>query len=167
MAAAAMAAGAGIQAVGAIQQGNSNASVASYNAQIANQNAGIVEAQGIEQERRSRVQSAKAIGGEQAAYGASGVSSDGSAMDVIRNSAANAELNALTIKNNADIKVTALQNEEALDYYRASNDRTSGYLNAASSLVGGSGKVASMSGNSNNNDDNASDVLGEGEAEDA
>lgn len=146
MAQAAAAAGAGLNAVGAIQQGNSNANVASYNAAIANQNAAIVQAQGAEQERLSRIQSGKAIGGEQASYGASGVTGDGSAMDVIRNSAANAELNALTIKNNSDIKATALKNEAALDYYRASNDQVAGYMNAASDLIGGTGKVMSMSG---------------------
>lgn len=145
MAAAAMAGGAAIGAVGSIGQGNANGNVADYNAQIANQNAATVEAQGAEQERRSLVNSNKVLGQEGAAYGASGVGSTGSAMDVMRNSAANGELNALTIKNQADVKATAYANEAALDQFRGSNDRTAGYLNAAAGLLGAGGKIASLS----------------------
>lgn len=148
MAEAALAAGKGLSAVGDIRQGNANANVSEYNAAVADQNAGIVLAQGAEQERRARIQASRAIGGEQAAYGASGVTSEGSATDVLRNSAANAELNALTIRNSADIKATALKNEAALDHYRASNDRVAGYMNAASDLIGGGSKMAMMSGGS-------------------
>lgn len=144
--AALMAAGPALNVAGAIHQGNSNAAISEYNAQMANRNAGIVQQQGAEQERRSRVQAGKQIGGMVSAYGASGVSSDGSAADVIRNSAANAELNALTIRNNADIKATALRNEASLDYYRANNDRVAGYMNAVATMIPGVGKIASSQG---------------------
>lgn len=145
MAEAASVAGKALGAVGDIRQGNSNANLADYNAQVANQNAALILNQGAEQERRARLQASKVIGGMRAAYGASGVTADGSAADVIRSSAANAELNALTIRNGAQIKATALQNEASLDYYRASNDRVSGYLGASGDLIGGAGKAVAMS----------------------
>lgn len=144
MAAAVAFAGKGLAALGDLRQGNANANISEYNAQVANQNAGIVQAQGAEQERRARVQASKVMGGMSAAYGASGVGPTGSAMDVMRNSAANAELNALTIRNASDIKATALRNEAALDYYRAGNDRVAGYMNAASDLIAGGSKMSMM-----------------------
>lgn len=145
MAQAAMAAGSGLSAVGDIAQGNQNANISDYNAQIANQSAAQAEAQGAEQARRALVQGNKVIGSESAAYGASGVGNSGSAMDVLRSSAANNELNALTIKNGADVKATAYQNEAALDQYRASNDTVAGYMNAAGALLGGGAKMAMSS----------------------
>lgn len=158
-------AGKGLAAVGDIRQGNANANVADYNAQVANQNAQIVLQQGAEQERRSRVQASMAIGAERAAYGASGVTADGSAADVIRSSAANAELNALTIRNGSQIKATALRNEASLDYYRASNDRVAGYMNAAGDLIGAGSKMAMMSGGGSGGSGSASGDLGAADAE--
>lgn len=145
MAEAAMAAGTALSAVGPINQGNADAGVANYNADMADQNAQITTAQGEEQARRSLVQSRKMIGSEGAAYGASGVSG-GSAEWVMRNSAAQGELNALTIKNNAAIKSSAYSNEAALDRFRGTNAETAGYIKASAALLGGGGKMASSFG---------------------
>lgn len=158
-------AGKGLAAVGDIRQGNANENVADYNAQVANQNADLVQSQGAEQARLAQLQADRVIGGMRAAYGASGVTSDGSAADVIRNSAANAELQQLTIKNAADIKSTALRNEASLDYYRASNDRVAGYMNAASDIIGGGGKMAMMSGGGGNPTGYANGVDGSASAD--
>lgn len=148
MASVAMAAGTGLGMLGAVRQGNANANVAEYNASISEQNASIVEAQGAEQARRSLVNTHKLIGAQQAAYGASGVASDGSAMDVMRASAAQGELNALTLKNNAAIKANAYRNEANLDRYRGNNDKIAGYMNAASTGLMGGSKMSGMSGGS-------------------
>jgi hypothetical protein len=146
MAEASMVAGTGLSMYGSIMQGNANGNIADYNATVANQNADIAIAQGEEMARRSRLQTTKLIGAQSAAYGAAGVTSDGSAMDVMRASAQQGELNALTLKNNAAIKANAYRNEANLDRFRAGNDRTAGYINAASSLLGGGSKLMGMSG---------------------
>lgn len=160
MATAVMAAGTAMQAVGAIHQGNANAAISEYNANVANNSAAIVQQQGAEQERLARISASKQIGMMTASYGASGVTGDGSAEDVIRNSAANAELNALTLKSNTDIKATALKNEASLDYYRANNDRVSGYFNAFAGALGGGGKIAMMS-KTGGSSDSSSDLSSE------
>lgn len=143
MAQAAMAAGSAIQAVGAIRQGNANANMSEYNAQVADQNAALVQSQAAEAVRRQRIQSATQIGAMHAAYGASGVTADGSALDVLQSSAAKAELDALTIQNQGDIKATAYRNESSLDKYRAGNERIAGYFGGASALLSGGAQVAS------------------------
>ena len=149
MAEYASAAGTGLSMVGSISQGNSNANVADYNADVAGANASTVTQQGAEEARRSLVNTRKFEGQEGAAYGASGVSG-GSAQDVMRSTAAQGALNALTITNNAAIKATSYTNEANLDTYRAGNDQMAGYLGAASALTkglsGGGGGGGSSSG---------------------
>lgn len=137
--------GAPISAMGSLYQGNANASTSNYNATVAANNAITVEQQGAEAERRAQVQGSKTLGTMTAAYGASGVTG-GSAIDVMRSSAANSELNALTIKNQADIKATALDNEAALDHYRANNDQISGQMGAFTSFIAGANNMVSQSG---------------------
>lgn len=135
-----------LSASGAEFQGDANAGVAEYNSATAYQNASEVYAMGKEQARRSLIQSGKMIGAEGAAYGASGVTSDGSAQWVMRNSAAQGELNALTIMSNSTNKAIALNNEGALDQYRADNAQHAGDLGAFSALIGAGGSAASMAG---------------------
>lgn len=153
MAAAASLAGTGLQATGSIEQGNENASVANYNATIAQQNAGTVTAQGAEEARRSLINSNKVTGAAQANFGASGVAAGGSASDVLRSSAAQGELNALTIKNSAGIKATAYNNEAALDQYRAQNMAQAGQMKGASSILSYVGSLGSGGSSSSAADD--------------
>lgn len=136
------AAGSALGAVGSLNQANSNANIAIYNSENAINNANTTTEQGAEAARRSLVNSRKTMGQETAAYGASGVTGNGSAAWVLRNSAAQGELNALTITNAAAIKAQAFTNEANLDIYRAGNDKTSGYIGAASSLLKGASSLA-------------------------
>jgi hypothetical protein len=160
MAEAAAVAGPIIGAVGALRQGNSNASMGEYNAQIADQNAQTVVAQGAEQARRSLINSAKFMGHQEAGYAASGVSG-GSAEYVMRNTAAQGELNALTLKNNAAIKATAYRNEAALDRFRGDNARTAGYFGAASGLLRGAAAYKGGGGGGSSSEDDMIEGGGE------
>lgn len=155
---------------GPISQGYQDKGVADYNAQVADNDASVVQAQGDEEARRSLVNSRKMTGDAQAAYGASGVGNTGSAQWVLRNSAAQGELNALTIKNNASIKATALTNESALDRFRGQNELTAGYVKGASSLLSSigsfTGAAPSSGGNGNASSSEEEDVASESAAED-
>lgn len=136
-------AGSFLGAAGSIYQGQSNANVADYNASIADQNASIAESQGAEAARRSLVNSSKITGAAAAGYGASNVSGVSASL-VLQNSAAQGELNALTIQHSADLRANAYTNEAALDEYRAGNDRLSGYMGAAASIMNGAKSFTSM-----------------------
>ncbi len=135
--------GTGLAIEGDLYQGQSNANIANYNAQIADQDSALVQAQGAEDARRSLVNSRKMVSAGVASYGASGVSG-GSVHDVLRAGAAQGELDALTIKYNADVKSNAYANESALDRYRAQNYEKAGELNAVGAVLGGIGSVAKM-----------------------
>ncbi len=128
---------------GAYQEGQDNATVANYNADIATKNANIIQQQAQENERRSLVNSGKITASGEAAYGASGVSGV-SAQMVLRNSAAQGALNALTIQHDADIKSGALRDEATLDRMRANNSVRAGDFGVASSVIGGIGDAVDL-----------------------
>lgn len=128
-----------ISAFGQIQGGNSKGAMADYNAQVANQNAAQVTQQANKNAQISLVNSSKVIGQGQASYGAAGVTSTGSAMDVLQQSARNAQLDALNIQYGGAVKAQSYDNEAALDQYRGNNDRLSGYLSATGSLLNSGG----------------------------
>ena len=98
---------------------DAQAQASAYNAALAQQNAALTYQQAAEAERRYRVQARKDLGEIRARYGASGVTLDGSAMDVLMESARNAELNALTIRHEGDVKALAFTNEAALHKFTA------------------------------------------------
>lgn len=136
-------AGAAVAANGSIEQARANAEIAKYNATVADQNADQVTAMGAENARRSLVNSSKMVAAGKAAYGAAGVSG-GSVQDVLRAGAAKGELDALTIKYNAEVKANAYRNEANLDRYKAENQFVSGGSNAAGDILKGVGAAVSF-----------------------
>lgn len=119
-----------MNAIGAIHSGNSEAAAGEYNAQMAERNAALSRQQAAIEEQRTRTLAAKQIGNMRAGYGASGVAMDGSAIDVLSESAANAELDALTVRHGGEMRAQGFQNEALLDRYRAKNSKLGGYLGA-------------------------------------
>ena len=132
-----MAAGAVMSAVGAIQQGKAAKNAANYNAAIATNDARIAELQAQAEESRHRRMARKAIGGIRAAYGASGVTLEGTPTDVLYESVANAESDALNIRYGGLLRSQGFMNTAQLDRMQGKNAQTAGYMNAASSLLSG------------------------------
>ena len=135
-------AGGMVSAGGNLYQGNAKGNLDDYNARIANNNANIVETQAQEAARRSLVKSSMVIGAGRAGYGASGVTADGSALDVLGASAANAALDAITIRNQGDIRATAYRNQATLDTFAGNNARVAGQISAVGSLLGAGSSMA-------------------------
>ncbi len=131
-----------MSAVGAIRSASAKASADNYNGQIAEQNAAIATSQGEAAAQAQQRDAERQIGRGVAAYGASGVDvGSGSPTDVLADSARSAMLDNLTIRYNAQLRGTAYKDQANLYRSEASNDTTSGYLNAASSVVGALGKM--------------------------
>lgn len=141
-AAAIIAAGAITQGVGAIRESRGEAQAAEFNADVAGQNAILARQQAAEEERRVRIQSRKSLGEARAGYGASGVTLEGSPLDVLEESAANAELDALTVRHQGRVKEASFRSQESLYRAQAKSARVGGYLSAASALLSGGGKIA-------------------------
>lgn len=125
---------------GAYQEGEAKGEAHDYNAQVARENAQLALEQGAEEERRVRVQGRKVVGEMRASYGASGVSStSGSAVDALADSAAMAEMDALTVRRNAEIKSYQFNQQAGMEDRAARASRTGGKISAASTLLGGIG----------------------------
>lgn len=134
MAQAAMIAGGAAQVVGQLRQGQMNAQMADYNSAVATQNQAAVEAQARENSRRSLIQNNKVLGSQRAGFAASGVSG-GSVFDVLEDTAVKGELDSITIKNQAEMKIGSLESEKTLDKYRAKNELLGSYFSAAGALA--------------------------------
>lgn len=115
-------------------QAQVNSQISNYNAQVADQNAAQVIQMGEENARRSLIASSKVIASGRAAYGAAGVSG-GSMQDVLRAGAAQGEMDALTIKYNAEVKANAFRNQANLDRYKAQNQTVAGEYNSAGDII--------------------------------
>lgn len=151
-------AGAGIGALGAIQQGkaakasaNYNAEVATNNANIAKQNASFAAQEGTANTEAASMQSRAKLGAIVANQGASGVDvNSGSSVDVRSSAADLGELNALTVRSNAARQVYGYQTEgenyqaqAGLDTAQAANAMPAAVVGAGSSLLGGVGSASS------------------------
>jgi hypothetical protein len=142
-----------MQAIGAIQSANAQAAsyrsqkaASDYNAAVLDQNAGIERSQANAREEAQRREARQILGSQRAAFAQSGTGLSGSAADVMAQSARDAELDALTLRYEGDMRARGLMAEAEGERYQgrvaemnASNAKTSGYLNAAGSILGGVG----------------------------
>lgn len=131
-----------VDAGSSVYAGNAAGAAADYNAQMARNNAQEARNQAAEEERRSRVQSRQVIGSQRAAAGASGVQLEGSALDSIEESAANGELDALTIRHGGQAKAANYESEAQLENYKGKQARIGGYVGGASALLKSGSKIA-------------------------
>lgn len=123
-----------IQAYGMNREGEAQARASEFNAQVAEQNAEQAILQAAQEERRIRVLGKKEIGAMQAAYGASGIEG-GSSLDVLAESIANLELDAMNIKYAGQTKAVNFRNEARYERYRGKEARTGAQLGAAATLL--------------------------------
>lgn len=130
-----------VSAVGAITGAISQSRAAKFNAQLAERNAVIAGQQTQAELAMQRRHAAKAIGGMRAAYGASGVAMEGSPLDVLEDSVAQAELERQNIGYQGVLRAQGYQVDASLSRAGARNAAAGGYMNAASSLLSGGAQI--------------------------
>lgn len=138
----AMGAGAGISAAGAYQQGKYQNEVARSNAQTQQAMANDAIARGEIAEQNHRRQVAQVQGDQRAAMGANNVDmTSGSMSGILQDTAQMGELEALTIRSNAQRE--AYGHNVAATNYRAEGNmaKTAGMYNAAGTLLSTAGSV--------------------------
>lgn len=137
-------AGTAMSVIGALNQGQQAKSAANYNAAVANNNAIAsrqqAEANAAAQQRKARLQ----LGSMRAGYGASGITMEGSAMDVLEQSAATAELDRQNILYGGELKAGGYQSTAGLELMRGEHAETASYFNAGSALLSGMGKMGAF-----------------------
>lgn len=139
----------GFKVMGTLQSARASENAANYNAALARNSAEAARQQTEAEGYRQRIVASKALGGIRAAAGASGITMEGSPLDVLGESAATAELDSLNIKYKGALRVQGYESTAALDTARASNVRTTGYLAAAGTLLEGGADVMKKRGGLN------------------
>lgn len=151
-------AGAMAGAAGQRQAAEAKAQEMEYQAQVDENNRKVAEwkaadarARGAKEEAALRVKVAALKGRQRSALAASGVEvGSGSALDILGDTAALGELDALTIRSNAEreeyeqkVVASNLSANAGLKRMGANNARIAGKMNARTSLLQGAGSVAS------------------------
>jgi len=111
--------GLGVQVFGGAQENKDIRRATELRANQATENARLTREKTVELERRLRINNVKDLGSIRAAAGASGVRG-GSAFDILAESAANAELNALTLRHAGEL--TAIGFERDVEIIRAGGE---------------------------------------------
>lgn len=131
-----------VSAYGAVRAGQAQAAASKFNAQVATQNAQVAQQQADAEAQEKRREKLRRLGSMQAAYGAAGVTSDsGSVLDVLGDSIRQGTLDELTAKYNGQLRAAGYTNTASLDNFQGSNALTSGYLDAAGTMLNGSAKA--------------------------
>lgn len=107
------------------------------NAGYADQAAGSALQRGAALEGRVRLEAGRSRGQQIAARVASGVGLSGSPADVLASSEENAELDALTVRNNAALDAWGYRTKASQFRYGAANERAAGASAVAGTILGG------------------------------
>jgi hypothetical protein len=138
-----MAVSGGIQAVGAIQQARAQQQAANYNKAVSERNANIARQQTEADVISLRKKQYQQFGALRAAVAASGVTIEGSPLDLLESSVIEAELDIQRLEYSGELKAAGYEGDADLYSMQAKNAKTAGYFNAASSLLMGAGDMYS------------------------
>lgn len=140
--AALTAVGTGFSVFSALSQGAAASSSAKYNAALYERNAQIAQQNTAFQEDRQRRLAAQRAGANRAAIGASGITTEGSALDILESNAAQEELDALMIRWNGANAADGARANANLQRAQGDNARTGSYLQAGSALLLGAARTS-------------------------
>lgn len=139
-------AGSAIGAVGAIRSGNAANNAAQANASMLRDQAQSTRMQALQREEMQRRHARQVVGQQVAASAESGGGLFGSNLDLLRESAFNAEMDALGIRYEGQTQATNMLNQATMESYAGKQRRTGGYLSAAGSLLNGTAGYISGGG---------------------
>ena len=152
-------AGSAIEAVSSYSQGKQQQAMYNYQAQINQENARIAQKNaaterqtGIEEARLQRMKTLQVIGSQKTAMAANGMDiTQGTSLDIIQDTAAMGELDALQIETNYEKKALAYEqqannfsNQANLDVISGRNAYKSGQINAVTEGLNGVSKLGSV-----------------------
>ncbi len=127
-------------------QGEAAATAQRFNAAAAQRDAQVARDQAAQDASAKQIEGIKKIGAARAAYGAAGITSEGSPLDVLANTASSIELDRQTILYKGRLKAMGYEDESTLDLMAATNSEKAGQEKASSTLLSGAGKAFSMFG---------------------
>lgn len=139
-----------IGAIGQISSANAQSQADTYNANLAARNAQISGQDAARSASDKRRETQQRLGMVVAATGANGFTMSGSPLDVLEQTASNGELDAMTIQYMGKNTSDAYRSEAGLYRSSAANALTTGYFNAAGTLLSAGARAFSSPGGTGN-----------------
>jgi hypothetical protein len=131
-------------AIGSIAQGNAANAAAQSNADALTQQADAENRAAGAREEQQRRQARQFLGGQRASLAQAGIGLTGSAYDINRQSAVNAELDALNIRYEGQLAAKGLRDQATMQRFEGKQARTAGFLGAGAALLQGASSYAGM-----------------------
>lgn len=128
-------------AAGALYEGQAAYKAGQYNAGILRLKASQIRKKAADDEKQSLINARKIVGDMRANYGASGVTMEGSPLDVMEESIKYANQDALNIRYQGEMDARSSDFNAKLAEFQGKSARTASYFGAASSLAGGGAKA--------------------------
>lgn len=136
--------GTGVAVYGQMEAAKSAKEMGEYNAKLAENQAAQVDMEARESVRRRREQNRRFMAMQRTAYAKSGVTIEGTPLEVMAETAGILELEALDASRQASQQSMALRGQAAYDRRVGSTQARAAYIGAGASLLSG---VAGMAGN--------------------
>lgn len=134
----AMAVGAaGVQALGQLAAGESAKAAADRNAQMMRQEAELTRQQGVTQAEARDRRARELLGQQRAAIGQAGIGWEGSAQDVMLESATAAELDTLNTFYESELRAKGLMNQATITSWEGKQARRASRIGAVGSVLQG------------------------------
>ena len=128
-----------IMAAGKVKEGQAKKKAGEHDAQVAGRDAAVARDQANAEVLRQQKVARRTIGAARAAYGAAGVTIEGSPLDVLEESAVNAELDSQTIRYRGELRALGATDAAALSRFEGRQAERAGYVNAAGQIFGSMG----------------------------
>ncbi len=142
VAVAMMAVGTAVSAYGQYQAGKAQKRAYEYNAAIQEQNARIAREQAEYEARRQESRTRKMLARQRVAYAGSGfVSSAGTALDTLRQTMTEGEMDKMAILYGGDVESVNQRSQAALSRMQGKAAYKAGMFNAAGTLLSGGGQT--------------------------
>lgn len=135
-----------IAATGAISQGQAEDDAAKFNAALLEQNSTAELQQTGQREEAQRRQARQVLGAQRAALAESGGGMGGSAADVMQQSSANAELDALMMRYEGDLRARGMRTEAVMERYAGKQAKIASYYKAGGSVLSGAASYGKGAG---------------------
>ncbi len=144
LAAPLMIASSAFSAIGSIAQGNAANAAAQANANAMNQQAEAESRAAGAREEQQRRANRQFLGGQRAALAQAGIGVDGSAYDIARQSSINAEMDALNIRYEGNLRAKGLRDQATMQRFEGRQARSAGFLGAGAAILQGAASYAGM-----------------------
>lgn len=131
-----------MSAGGALREGSAAKAAGEYNARVNEQNAVLSGARTESDVAALRREQARMLGSIRAAYGASGITMDGSASDVYNDNLVESELDVLNRKYSGELEAMGFRQTAKLDRLGGAEAARAGQTGAAATIIGAAGKSA-------------------------